>query len=165
MAVIKFKLRLIKLKRHFMFHKISTLPYKRLRHYLSIPFILGMAIPLVLLDICLEIYHHMAFSLYGTPIVPRREYIKIDRQRLTYLGFLDKIWCAYCGYANGLLAYGVKIAGETEKYWCGIKHAPDSNFHEPAHHKDFLPYGDAVAYQEFCKLEKRHEDYLVEEKN
>lgn len=125
------------------------------RHIISIPFIWMMIFPLVLFDIFLEIYHRICFRLYGIPIVNRKFYIRIDRQKLSYLKWYDKINCAYCGYANGLMAYGVKIAGDTEKYWCGIKHVPGNGFKEPAHHKDFLKYGDEKAYKnKYYKLKK-----------
>jgi hypothetical protein len=45
------------------------------------------------------------------------------------------------------MAYGVKIAGDTEKYWCGIKHQKTKGYIEPVHHKDFLKYGDETAYR------------------
>lgn len=129
-------------------HKLVKLPFKWLRHCLSGPFILMMIVPLVILDIMMEIYHRIDFPLYGIKTIKRSDYIKIDRQKLSYLGTIDKIWCTYCGYANGLLNYCVQIAGATEKYWCGIKHKPSADFHEPAHHKDFLEYGDKEAYEE-----------------
>jgi hypothetical protein len=130
-------------------NKISKIPYQKLRHILSSPFILGMSIPLVILDITMEIYHHVAFPLYGIPVNKRGNYIRIDRQKLSYLNMWDKLWCMYCGYANGIAAYAVKIAGDTEKYWCGIKHKPGDGYIEPAHHKDFLKYGDEKAYKDF----------------
>ncbi len=128
---------------------------RKLRHTISIPFIWMMIFPMVLFDIFLETYHRICFRLYGIPIVNRQSYIRMDRQKLSYLKWYDKINCAYCGYANGLMAYGVKIAGDTEKYWCGIKHVPGNGFKEPAHHKDFLKYGDEKAYKnKYCKLKK-----------
>jgi hypothetical protein len=44
-----------------------------------------------------------------------------------------------------MLAYVVKIAGDTEKYWCGIKHHDGGDFIPPKHHQDFLPYNDQEA--------------------
>ena len=129
-------------------HKIVKLPFKLLRYTLSVPFILILIIPLVILDVFMEIYHRINFPLYGIKTIKRSDYIKIDRNKLSYLGTIDKIWCMYCSYANGLLNYCVKIAGETEKYWCAIKHKSTPNFHEPAHHKNFLPYGDKKSYDE-----------------
>ncbi|MCK5320351.1 hypothetical protein KAJ61_03105 [Candidatus Parcubacteria bacterium] len=111
-------------------------------HLMSVPIIYGMSIPLVFFDITLEIYHNICFRLYGISLVKRSKYIKIDRHKLRYLNWIDKINCAYCGYANGLVNYARTIAAETEKYWCGIKHKNDNNFIEPKHHKDFLDYGD-----------------------
>ncbi len=122
-----------------------------LRYTLSAPFIYAMIVPAVFLDVCLEIYHRICFVLYKLPYVKRSEYIKIDRHKLSYLPWYDKINCTYCGYVNGLFAYAVKIAGETEKYWCAIKHKNIPNFKEPPHQKDFLPYGDAEALKKFEK--------------
>lgn len=53
----------------------------------------------------------------------------------------------YCGYANGVLHYTSVIAGETEKYWCGIKHKSDAEFIAPHHHNEFIDYGDEEAYR------------------
>jgi hypothetical protein len=130
-------------------NKISKIPYKTLRHYAAGPFIVGMFIPIVLLDIMIEIYHHVAFPLYGLKINKRSDYIRIDRQKLSYLSGFDKVWCMYCGYANGMLAYAVKIAGDTESYWCGIKHKDGGTFVPQPHQNDFLPYDDAQAYKDF----------------
>ncbi len=132
-----------------MYHKISKIKYKRLRNYLAIPFILGGAIPLVFFDFFLELYHQPAFRLYGLKVNKRRNYIKIDGQKLSYLSATDKLWCMYCGYANGLMAYAVKIVGDTEKYWCGIKHQPSKDFIPQKHQEHFLEYGDEKAYEEF----------------
>lgn len=116
------------------------------RHSISAPFIYSMIIPLILLDIWIEAYHRVAFATYGINYVKRKKYIKIDRHKLQYLTFFEKLNCMYCGYANGLLQYSATIAGETEKYWCGIKHKLDENFIEPEHHKEFLQYGDEESY-------------------
>lgn len=132
-----------------MINKISKLPYKKIRHIASSPFILGMSVPLIFLDATVEIYHRVTFPLYGIPVNKRSNYIRIDRQKLSYLNHWDKLWCMYCGYANGVAAYTVKIAGDTEKYWCGIKHKSGGGFIELAHHKDFLEYGNEKEYEDF----------------
>ena len=120
---------------------------KRARQYLSLPFIVLMSIPLVTLDIFLEFYHRVCFWLLHIPYVKRGQYIRIDRHKLKYLNYNRKFFCAYCGYANGLLGYAVKISGITEAYWCGIKHKTDETFNNPAHHKKFLKYGDEKAFR------------------
>jgi hypothetical protein len=122
-------------------------PDRFLRHIVSFPFTWGMLLPLLFFDLCLEIYHRICFRLYKLPRVKRGKYIKIDRHRLKYLLWYEKINCVYCGYANGLVNYATIIAGETEKYWCGIKHEKDPNFIPPKHHKDFLEYGDEKSFK------------------
>lgn len=99
---------------------LSVQDYK---HILSMPFIYGMIIPAVILDIFLFIYQQTAIRLYGIPLVKRSEYIVFDRKHLSYLNMIQKINCLYCSYVNGLFSYAVEVAGRTEKYWCPIKAA------------------------------------------
>ncbi len=132
-------------------------PSTILNYLVSAPFIYVMIFPLLILDISLEIYHRICFRLYRLPYVRRSNYIKIDRHKLTYLSWLEKLNCIYCGYANGLMQYAAVIAGETEKYWCGIMHKKYPNFIPPPHHKDFLPFGDEKAFRDFVESD-RHQD-------
>jgi hypothetical protein len=115
---------------------------KTIRHTISIPFIYSVGISLIFMHICLEIYHQIAFRLYGIERLDSRKYIKIDRHKLSKLSLIQKINCVYCGYANGLLPYATAISAETEKYWCGIKHNVNKNskYIEPEHHKNFIEY-------------------------
>jgi len=129
-------------------------PGRRIKNWLSIPFVYSMIIPIVILDIFLEIYHNTSFRLYKIKRIKRRDHIRIDRQKLKYLDFAEKIGCAYCGYVNGLLEYARTIAGETEKYWCGIKHKKErenDTFITPSYHKDFLEFGDEEGYKNISK--------------
>ena len=74
-----------------MIAKKRMLERGRIRIYLSTPFIYMMIFPLIILDIFLELYHRITFRLYDIPLVIRSEYIKFDRYKLNYLGFMDKI--------------------------------------------------------------------------
>lgn len=74
----------------------------------------------------------------------------IDRQRLGYRNALEKMYCMYCGYANGLIAYVREVAARTEQYWCPIKHGqPIIDPHERYHL--FEDYGDADGYRRGLK--------------
>ncbi|MBK6835186.1 MAG: hypothetical protein IPG89_13290 [Bacteroidetes bacterium] len=116
-------------------------------HILVMPLIYSLIIPVFILDFWVEIYHRICFVAYDIPYVKRSKYIKIDRHKLSYLQFYEKLNCVYCGYANGVLHYTSVIAGETEKYWCGIKHKSDAEFVSPPHHDEFIDYGDEEAYR------------------
>jgi hypothetical protein len=128
--------------------KYYATPHRFLRHMPTLPFIYMAVFPMILMDFWVELYHRVCFPFYRIAYVKRREYIKTDRHRLKYLNIMQKINCFYCGYANGLVRYWVKIFAETEAYWCGIQHQKSENFKEPEHHADFLPYGDEKAYRE-----------------
>lgn len=123
---------------------LKTPQYRYIR-LLSTPFIISMIVPLVLFNLSVEIYHQICFRMYGIPLLKRSKYIKIDRHELEYLDIRKKIFCVYCGYANGFIHYASEIAGKTEEYWCGIQHTQSKGFIPPKHHKNFIKYGDKAA--------------------
>lgn len=117
---------------------------------LSAPVIYGMIIPLTLLDLSISIYQHICFRIYGIPLVPRADYLVIDRQHLAYLNAIEKFNCIYCGYGNGLIEFTREVIARTEQYWCPIKHAQ----HTLDKHKrtqKFFDYGDADAWHQALK--------------
>lgn len=123
-------------------------PERLAKHTVSAPFIFSVFIPVIIADIWIEIYHRICFELYGIEYVERSTYVKIDRQKLSYLNPLQKVFCMYCGYVNGVFAYWVEIAARTEKYWCGIQHKKAEGYRSPNHHKDFVQYDDERAFIE-----------------
>lgn len=125
---------------------------------LASPILYMMILPLVLLDLSLELYHRLVFPILGIPLVPRRSYIKLDRHLLPYLPLALKVACAYCGYANGLLRYAARIAGDTEAYFCPIKHQAAADFHPPFHHQGFADYGDAAGFRQLWTGKQIHKD-------
>ena len=125
--------------------------YRRIKHIPVIIVLYFLIIPVVILDILAEIYHRICFPICGLPYVKRKDYIRIDRHKLSYLNFRQKLGCVYCGYTNGVMAYWVRIAGDTEQYWCGIKHKTGSGFHEPTHHENFVEFGDEEQFVEKYK--------------
>ncbi|MGH1331301.1 MAG: hypothetical protein ACRBBK_10500 [Paracoccaceae bacterium] len=115
--------------------------------FITAPVIFSLIIPFVFLDLCVTLFQTICFPVYRIPRVRRADYIRVDRHKLGYLNWLQKLNCAYCGYCNGVIAYVREVAGRTEHYWCPIKHA--SHTRAPHDHYDqFLPYGDSAAYEE-----------------
>lgn len=113
---------------------------------ITAPVIYSMLLPLVLLDIWISVYQAICFRAYGIARAQRRDYIAFDRGRLAYLNWVEALNCAYCAYANGVIAYAREIGSRTEQYWCPIKHAlrisdPHQRYYE------FLEFGDAEGYR------------------
>lgn len=119
------------------------------------PFIWLNLITFILADLFIEIYHRVCFPLYRLPYVKRWQYITIDRHRLKYLAWYEKISCAYCGYINGWLAYATEIAARTEQYWCGIMHQKHQDRYQQPHHKNFTGYGDKDSFIEAYSNRKK----------
>ncbi len=122
----------------------------RPKHILVLPFIYGMILPLVVLDLCVTIYQSVCFRLFGIERIRKSDYIALERHDLGYLNAIEKINCDYCAYANGLIGFAREILARTEQYWCPIKHA-----HKILGTHDryalFLDYGNADEYRK--KLE------------
>jgi hypothetical protein len=113
---------------------------------LTAPVIYSLIVPFVILDLFMTTYQVMCFPVYGIQRVRRSDYIVFDRGHLAYLNAIEKLNCAYCSYANGLIAYVREIASRTEEYWCPIKHATRV-MGTHARYSGFEDYGDAEAYR------------------
>ncbi len=114
---------------------------------ITAPVIYSLILPVLMIDAWASLYQAICFRAYRIPQVPRKTYIVFDRQRLGYLNWIEILNCAYCAYANGVIAYVREIASRTEQYWCPIKHAlrvPDPH----QRYYEFLEYGDADGYRE-----------------
>lgn len=109
------------------------------------PFIYGLIMPLLFFDFGLFVYQSICFPVYGIEKVKRADYMALDRWHLQYLNFIEKFNCAYCAYANGIIAYGAEIAARTEQYWCPIKHARKL-MGTHARYEQFIQYGDGENY-------------------
>jgi hypothetical protein len=136
---------------------------KRVRAYLreapllniiSVPFIWACLLPALVMDLFVSIYQVVCFPIYAIPKVKRDDYIVIDRHYLSYLNWIEKINCYYCGYFNGLIAYVQEIAARTEQYWCPIKHAKPSRARH-SRYAYFLDYGDGSGYRKNNKKVRR----------
>jgi hypothetical protein len=117
--------------------------------FLAAPFVYGLILPLLFLDVCISAYQMICFPIYGIAKARRADYIVMDRWQLGYLkgylNFMERFHCAYCEYANGLIAYATEIAARTEQYWCPIKHA-HKVLGTHARYEHFLTYGESAEY-------------------
>lgn len=110
------------------------------------PFVYGLIVPLVALDVAVWLYQRTCFPVWGIEPVSRGRYIVLDRRHLGYLNAIEKLNCEYCGYANGLIAYVREVASRTEQYWCPIKHALRAQSAHPRY-RTYVDYGDAEGFR------------------
>ena len=123
----------------------------------TMPIIYFGIIPIVLLDLFTTIYQAVCFKDYGLKKVRRKDHILLDRHRLPYLNFIERINCDYCAYFNGVIAYAREVGGRTELHFCPIRNATlRKNPH--AQYKAFTANGDAAAYEAIVEAQlKRHD--------
>jgi hypothetical protein len=136
-----------KLKTNFFRWLVTDRP----QNLITGPIIYAMALPLLMLDLCVSFYQWTCFPIYGIAKVRRGDYIVLDRQYLSYLNFIEKFHCTYCAYGAGLVAYIGEVIARTEQYFCPIKHARKI-LGTHARYNRFLAYGEAEAYE--AKLEE-----------
>lgn len=126
---------------------------------LTAPVIYSLIVPIALLDLCVIAFQAICFPLYRIPKVRRRDYLVFDRRHLAYLNAIEKFNCAYCSYANGVVAFIREVAARTEIYWCPIKHARRVLGPHP-HYQGFADFGDAEAYR--ARLAKMSDGWKIE---
>lgn len=126
----------------------------RPQNYITAPIIYGLAVPIVLFDLCIMFYQFTCFPIYGIARVRRAEYFSFDHRHLAYLNVIEKFDCIYCSYGNGLMAYVSEVFARTEQYFCPIKHAQRVAGNH-ARYQNFLDYGDAA------DLHKKLEDIRI----
>lgn len=147
---VKFEERVIKEGKSQIISSIKYLSSFPVIVILTIPFIWGMIIPIILADIMVTIFQAICFPIYKIPKVKRKDYVIIDRYNLFYLDRVEKINCLYCEYFNGVTAYVKEIAARTEQFWCPIKHSkPLKDRH--TRYDNFFDYGDFLTYKEKLK--------------
>ena len=142
---VRFEKHLRRIHRELKTGVFAWLRESELRNVVSAPFIYAMIVPFVLLDVFVTLYQAICFPLYRIPKVRRSNYIVIDRHNLGYLNAIEKLNCAYRGYADGILAYTRQVVSRTEMYWCPVKHA--RKVLDPhRRYARFADFGDGEAY-------------------
>lgn len=122
---------------------------------LTAPLIYSLIVPFTLMDLAVSLFQAVCFRVYGIPQVQRGRYLIFDRAGLGYLNLLEKLNCAYCSYANGVIGYVREVAARTEQFWCPIKHARRVIGAHPRY-AVFAEYGDDQGYHE--QLSRLQED-------
>ena len=84
-------------------------PERKLRHFIAMPLIVSMIIPIVIMDGWIEIYHRIAFYMYDIRYIKRRQYIKLDRHRLQYLNWPQKLYVPTAVMETELFVIGHKL--------------------------------------------------------
>lgn len=115
-------------------------------HILTAPVIYAMIVPFAIMDACVSIFQAVCFPAWNIPKVKRADYLIFDRVHLGYLNAIEKLNCAYCSYANGVIGYVREVAARTEQFWCPIKHA-QRRLAAHDRYAGFTDFGDAEGYR------------------
>ncbi|MCA9369577.1 MAG: hypothetical protein H6774_02880 [Pseudomonadales bacterium] len=102
-----------------------------LRLALAAVAIYSMVFPLVVMDAFLFFYQKIFFGFLQIPQIDRDQYVKFDRWNMTGLDFFQRVHCAYCDYANGLIDFARAVTRQTEIHTCAIQYS-DTRQSDPA---------------------------------
>jgi hypothetical protein len=129
---------------------LKWITMNRLQNLLTAPLIYSLIVPFVFLDVSISLYQSICFPIYRIAKTRRADYLIFDHQYLQYLNIIERFHCAYCAYANGVIAHALEVASRTEQYFCPIKHA-HKILGRQSRYQYYLEYGDAKDYH--AKLE------------
>ena len=104
--------------------RLSVIAYMRglsFKTHLTGVMVYSMIVPFVFLDFCVTIFQKICFWAWEIQTVKRSDYVFIDRHHLAYLNTAEKLFCIFCGYANGVTAFTREVSARTEKFWCPDK--------------------------------------------
>lgn len=100
------------------------------RSLLTAPIVYSLLLPFAVLDLWVTTYQRICFPVYGVPRVRRRDYLTVDRRKLSYLTGLEKANCVFCGYVNGVIAYVREVGARTSR--TGARSSTGATFPIPA---------------------------------
>lgn len=123
----------------------------RVGYLITLPSILLMVVPAFILDVAASFYQAVNLRAYKIPLVDRKTFIFVDRHALRQLNFMEKFFCVYCGYFNGVMQYVSEIAVRTEEFWCPIKHSKRVGS-EHRRYANYLEQGDLNDYHAKRKM-------------
>ncbi len=111
---------------------------------LGYPVMVSFALFLFPLYIYAFIFNWAYFGLRNQKPVDPKDYFNYDRHKVPHLGFMDKMWCEYCEWANGTLQWTLAITNEIEKRYCPIKNKENPHCHKvKAWREGFLKFEHA----------------------
>ncbi len=140
--------------RHLMKAIRSYLGAARPLAIVTAPVMWSCLLPVLLMDLMITMSQAVCFPVYDIPKVRRGDYIVLDRHHLSYLNFIEKMNCVFCGYFNGVVAYAREVAARIEQHWCPIKHARRvGDIH--SRYKFFFDYGDGKRYRQEIETVRR----------
>ena len=151
---VRFQREIRREHRHLMKAIRSYLGDARPLAIVTAPVMWSCLLPVLLMDLMITISQAVCFPVYGIPKVCRGDYIVLDRHHLSYLNFIERMNCVFCGYFNGVVAYAREVAARTEQHWCPIKHARRvGDIH--SRYKYFFDYGDGKQYRQAIETVRR----------
>lgn len=101
--------------------KAKKRPKRFFVHIFVLPLAIAMLVPLLIFDLCLSLYHRLAFAICGMKRVNRKAQFKLDQKKIALLDRKERFFALMIFYANGVLNYAKKILAESEQYWCQPK--------------------------------------------
>ncbi len=101
--------------------KTKKRPKRFFVHIFVLPLALAMIVPFAIFDLCISIYHRLAFAICGMKRINRKAQFKLDQKKIALLDRKERFFALLIFYANGVINYAKKIIAESDQYWCQPK--------------------------------------------
>lgn len=92
-----------------------------IRHIFVMPFAVAFLLPVMVFDMCLSLFHRIIFGICGMKKVNRKSHFKVDQMKIAQLSKMQRFYAIYLLYLKGIMSFGLKIAQESEQYWCHVR--------------------------------------------
>jgi len=107
--------------------------------------ILGFAAFLLPLFLYVLMFNRLYFWVRNQNPISPKPYFRFDRHRVPHLGWMDRIWCEYCEWANGSLQWIGEVVNEIERRYCPIQNQCDPHCAKAkSWRSEFLPHAHAL---------------------
>jgi hypothetical protein len=132
---------------------------------LGLALILGFAVFLFPLFLYMLLFNRVYFWVRNQNPIDRKPYYRYDRHRVPHLGWMDKVWCEYCEWANGSLQWISDVVNEIERRYCPIQNQCDPHCGKVKDWRSaFLPHDHSLPDLEKYMHEGGYEAISVAEK-
>lgn len=126
---------------------------------LGLVLIVSFALFLLPLFLYMLVFNRLYFWLRNQKPIDPKPYYRFDRHRIAHLGFMDRLWCEYCEWANGSLQWISDVVREIERRYCPIKNACDPHCAKAkVWREDFLPHEHELPELKRFFFDGRYED-------
>jgi hypothetical protein len=145
------------------YHYLRNRSHKHKQRLGPLAFVLGFSLIILFAAFLLPLFLYMLvfnrayFWVRNQNSIPLRPYLNFNRHKIAHLGWMDRLWCEYCEWANGSLQWMLDVVNEIERRYCPIKSQCDPHCSKAKQwREEFLPFDHTLPDLEHFMLDGKY---------